>query len=165
LSAGALSVAAVLFAQGDTPPTLKLRVQTPAVLVNTPIKALLTVTFATGLHGYQNPPSDPTNIPLTVSLGDKTFSIVSVGYPKGTPMKVAGESKPINVYQGTISIPVTLKGPMKAGTFPVKFAVRYQQCNAMSCFQPSTLNATGSVIIADKRGHKVPKLGLAHMGR
>jgi hypothetical protein len=78
------------FAQGDTAPKVSLSATSPKVYAGKPFKAILTVTFAEGLHGYQNPPTDPTLIPVTVKLADKIFKLVTVSYPKGVPASVGG---------------------------------------------------------------------------
>ena len=143
-------VTASSFGQGDTPPTVKLSVDGPNVLANKPFNAVLSVTFADGLHAYQNPPSADTFIPVVVKVDGKTFSVVAVKYPKGVPAKVAGEDKPINIYSGTIKIPVTLKAPAKLGSYDLKLEVSYQQCNEGSCFPPSTVNAKATVKVSNK---------------
>jgi DsbC/DsbD-like thiol-disulfide interchange protein len=148
-------ISAVTFGQGDTPPVVKLSVDTPIVAASKPFKATLTVTFGSGLHAYQNPQSDPSYIPVAVTSGDKVFKIVAVNYPKGTPTTIAGEKTPINVYTGTIKIPITLQAPAKFGRMPLKVAFAYQQCNDSSCFPPSSITALGTVTVSPKAGKSV----------
>ena len=145
--AAAICSAVVVVAQSNPAPTLTLKLASQAAAAGKPLQATLTVTFAEGLHGYQNPPTDPTLIPVVVKLADKTFSLVSVKYPKGTPAKVGGEDKPINVYQGTIQIPITLKAPAKLGKTTLKVSFDYQQCNETACFPPGSVSAEASVVV------------------
>src|SRR5579872_2801579 len=95
---------AAAFAQLDTPPKAKLVLDKAPAVAGKTFKATLTVTFSEGLHGYQNPPSDPDLIPVVIKAGDKIFAVVKVEYPKGESVTMAGESKPVAVYSGTIKI-------------------------------------------------------------
>ena len=156
LSMGALSVGA--FAQSDTPPTVKVTVNPASIQASKPFEAVLSVTFADGLHAYQNPPSADTFIPVVVKVDGTTFSVVNVKYPKGTPTKVAGEDKPVNVYTGTIKITVTLKAPAKIGSYDLKLAVNYQQCNEGSCYPPSSVDTKVTIKVAKATAKPVKKL-------
>ena len=133
------------FAQADTPPSVKVSIDDKAVTAGKPFNASVAITFADGLHAYQNPPSADTFIPVVVKLEGKEFTLVTAKYPKGTPAKVAGEEKPVNIYTGTIKIPFTVKAPAKAGAFDFNVSVSYQQCNEGSCFPPSSVNASAKI--------------------
>jgi len=146
------SLATLAAAQDDTPPKVTLTLGSPTAMANKAIHATLTVTFSEGLHGYQNPPSDPSLIPVTVKSADNVFKVVMVQYPKGTPTKVDGEPKPINVYQGTIKIPVVIQAPSKLGKATVSLSFKYQQCNQQSCFAPGTIVAKATVNIVKYSG-------------
>jgi len=139
-------VTCLTYGQG-TPPVVSLKVTSAKIVAGKPFDAVVTVTFSDGLHGYQNPQSDPSLIPVTVTAGDKSLSVLKVNYPKGTPETVAGESKPINVYEGTIKIPVSIKAPVKLGKLVVKLSLGYQECNAQSCFPPSSITVEASVTV------------------
>ncbi len=140
--------AAACFGQANTPPTVSVKVDKPIIAAAKPFKAVVSVTFADGLHGYQNPASSQNFIPVAVTAGDKTFTVVSVSYPKGTPTTVAGEDKPVSIYAGTVKIVVTLKAPAKLGKTTLKLAFYYQQCNESSCFPPSTVSVAAPVTVA-----------------
>jgi DsbC/DsbD-like thiol-disulfide interchange protein len=147
LLSAASVVSAISFGQGGNAPTVSLKVATASVVANKPVQAVLTVTFPEGLHAYQNPASDPTLIPITVKAGDKVFKVLKVNYPKGTPASVGGESKPVNVYEGTIMIPVTLQAPTKLGKSTINLSLGYQECNAQACFPPGTVSAKVAVTV------------------
>ena len=148
LTLAATFLATAAFAQLDTAPTAKLQFDKAPIQAGKPFTATLIVTFAEGLHGYQNPPSNPDLIPVEVKTGDKTFTVVKVAYPKGTPMPMPGEPKPLAVYSGTVKIPVTLKAPTKLGKTSLKLVFAYQQCNDKACFPPSKVNVEASVNVA-----------------
>jgi hypothetical protein len=100
--------------------------------------------FAEGLHGYQNPPSDPSNIPVVVKLKSGSAKLVSVSYPKGVTMSMAG-SPPLKVYSGAITINVSFKAGSKSG--PLVLNVDYQQCTEATCFPPSTVVVKGTLTV------------------
>jgi len=155
------SCAVVASAQMNPAPVVTLKVSTLSVAAGKPIQAVLTVKFADGLHGYQNPPSDPSLIPVSVKSGDKAFSVVTINYPKGTPTKVGGMDKPVNLYQGTIQIPVILKAPTKLGKASLKLTFSYQQCNESACFPPGSVSVDGSVTVVKKVSTGKPAKGKA----
>jgi DsbC/DsbD-like thiol-disulfide interchange protein len=158
-----LAAAVLSFGQGDTAPKVSITVSKSTVTAGKPIQAILSVTFAEGLHGYQNPPSDPTLIPVVVKSADSVFKVVKVSYPKGTPAKVGGESSPVNVYAGTIKIPVTLTAPTKLGKATLTLKFDYQQCNEQACFPPNSISAKVNLTVvkagAAKAGTAIPKVG------
>lgn len=100
----------------------------------------LTVTFAPGLHGYQNPPADPFQIPLSVTVANKDIRVASVKYPAGVPKIFQGER--VMVYEGATVVTLELVAPKKAGNVPVRLNVRYQQCDDTSCWPPETSTVT-----------------------
>ncbi len=156
LLASTAVVSALSMAQSDTPPIVKIKLEKSIVSANKPFKATLNVTFASGLHSYQNPPNPSTYIPLTVKLDGKVFKVVSMKYPKGSPIKVAGEDKPVYVYSGQVQIPITFMAPKTTGSIPIKLTVSYQQCNDRECYPPTSLVAKSSVIVASKIGKTLP---------
>lgn len=155
---GIAAISAVGLCQG-APPTVTLKAAAGSVTAGKAFSAVLTITFPDGLHGYQNPPTDPSLIPLAVTAGDKVFKLVKVAYPKGTPTKVAGEDKPINVYSGTIKVPVTLQAPTKLGKAVIKLSVGYQECNEQSCFPPGSVVAQVPVTVVKSSSTPSPKVG------
>lgn len=137
------SLLLVLAGQGsNVPPKATLVLPTKPVVAGKPFKASLKLVFADGLHGYQNPPSDPLNIPVAVSLKSGGFKLVSVSYPKG----VAFGSPPVKVYSGAVTIDLNLKAGAKSG--PIVVQVNYQQCNESSCYPPDTVTAKATVTVA-----------------
>lgn len=148
-------IATLLFASVvfQTPrATASVKVDKPSVSAGATFTAHVSVTFPDGYHAYQNPPTESFEIPVKVELaGGSKFKLVKVQYPKGTPMKVAGDDKPSNVYTDTISIPVTLKSPAKAGAASFGLKVSYQQCNDQACLPPDTLDLTAKVTVKAKK--------------
>jgi DsbC/DsbD-like thiol-disulfide interchange protein len=127
-----------------TPPKVSLQLPASAK-AGKAVQGWVVVSFANGLHGYQNPPTKDYLIPISVTSTTKGVTLKSAKYPKGKPEIVAGETSPVNVYEGTIKIPVTLMLPKQSGKVKVGMSVHYQQCNAQSCFPPGDVSASASV--------------------
>jgi hypothetical protein len=134
------SLIALLALQGDNvPPVVSLKLVTPHVTANKAFTANLVVKFADGLHGYQNPPSDQFEIPVTVKLKSGEAKLIKIGYPKGADMTMPGDTKPTKVYSGSITIPLSFKAGKHLG--PVVVTLNYQQCTGANCFPPSAVDA------------------------
>jgi len=127
-------------AQMNTAPTVKVTFPKDAK-AGSQVKGTVEVTFSDGLHGYQNPPSEEFQIPVTVVVDTKGYKL-KVTYPKGAMKVIGGDTKPAAVYEGTIKIPVTLTVPKSGAAGEVKITVKYQQCNDQACFPPDGVSST-----------------------
>lgn len=143
-----LAVATTAVQGPDEAPSASLKFAKANVKAGEKVKATLSITFADGLHGYQNPPAQDYQIPVKVSVTEKGFTLVKVTYPKGTDFTMQGEEHPAKVYEGTIQIPLELKAAAKAGSYNVNVKVDYQQCNESSCFPPSSVVAKAKLVVA-----------------
>ncbi len=122
-------------------PKATLAIEPGTVVAGSLVKAVVTLTFAPGLHGYQNPPSEDYMIPIAIK-GVEGGSQLSVRYPKGEPATVGGEASPVMTYAGRIEIPVLVRVPSQTGDQTVKVSIGYQLCNEQACFPPGTVVAT-----------------------
>lgn len=141
-----LAAAAAVMAQGE-PPKATLTFDKTSAAAGSVVKGTLTLTFAEGLHGYQNPPSDEFQIPVVVKVVENGFKLVKAYYPKGTDFTMAGEPKPAKVYQGTIKIPIEVQASTKPANYNVNVAINYQECNESSCFPPGTVTAKATLAV------------------
>ncbi len=121
-------------------PSTKLRPQQLAV-------ALVKITFAPGLHGYQNPPSEDYMIPVTVSAAEG-MEVVAIDYPAGHGAKIGGSATEVMTYSGEVTIRVLFRVPKKAGASALSLNVMYQQCNDDSCFPPGNASLRGGITVA-----------------
>lgn len=110
------------------------------------IHGVATITFAEGWHGYQNPPLDKYQNPVTLTLATKGWKLQKVSYPKGVIMEMAGSQAA--VYEGTVKVPFELVAPKKAGKATLVFDVSYQQCNDSTCLPPSSLQVRATITVA-----------------
>ncbi len=128
----------------NTAPKAVLTLPTKPVVAGKPFDATLVLTFADGLHGYQNPPADPDEIPVDVKLKSGSVKLLSVDYPKG----VSYGTPPVKVYSGATTIHLKFKAGTKSG--PLVLSVNYQQCNDASCFPPDSVSVTGKLSVSSK---------------
>jgi DsbC/DsbD-like thiol-disulfide interchange protein len=137
---------AIALAQDNTPPTIKVVLPKDGK-AGTKVKAMVEITFADGLHGYQNPASGEYQIPVVLSLDTKGIKLSPVKYPKGKMMSIGGDPTPAAVYEGMIKIPVEVTLPSKPGSTELKFTFSYQQCNDSSCFPPAKVSVSGKILV------------------
>lgn len=133
-------------------PEVKLVLDSEQAVVGSLVSAKVRVTFADGLHGYQNPPTEDYMIPVVVSMGEESKTFM-VKYPKGTPAIVGGDTKEVMTYEGVVDFPVVFRVSEKVGSQPVSISVRYQLCNASACFAPGSVKAEGKLkVVAAPKG-------------
>lgn len=143
----AIAAFAMAYAQSENvPPKLSVKIPGSAKAGAT-VKATLTITFADGLHGYQNPPSDPDLIPIVVTVPTKGIKLKSVSYPMGTDESVGGDPKKVRVYEGTITVPIVFTAPKKKGKTSISVDLSYQQCNSETCFPPTDVKVSAPLTV------------------
>lgn len=143
------SVAALACAQAPAP-EVTLSAPPKAVAAGSKVKLTVTVTFADGLHGYQNPPKQEFEIPVTVKIDGKDFKLAKATYPPGEDATVGGGTTPTKTYAGTIKIPIEVTVPKTVGSKSFKVLVSYQQCNEQACFPPDTVTVATKVNVVKK---------------
>jgi hypothetical protein len=145
-----LLATAALF-QAPAAPSVEVVPTKPSFTVGSQVRARVTLSFAEGLHAYQNPPTKDYQIPLTVNAGDDSFRIIKVYYPKGSDFQMAGEDEPSKVYEGQIQVTVVARPKRaKAGKVTLPLSIDVQQCNAEACFPPEVVKASTEVQIVEK---------------
>lgn len=131
-------------------PTIKVDAPPKQVAAGSKLTLNVNLTFASGLHGYQNPPASDYEIPVTVKVEGKEFKVVKVAYPAGEDASVGGMEKPTKTYAGKVKIPVTVTVPTKPGVRTLKIVASYQQCDDSTCFPPSDVSTTLKVNVVKK---------------
>lgn len=130
--------AALSIAQGlPDPPKVEVTTSSSKVKAGEWVDAEMTVTFGEHLHGYQNPPSDPSLIPIAVQ-GTDGAEVKDVQYPKGEVKTLAGIEAA--VVEGTIKIPFKFRA-LQGGSEGVPIGFRFQQCDDTTCYIPETVQA------------------------
>ncbi len=104
----------------------------------------LDLKIAAGWHVNANPTGQDNLIPTTVLVDtDTAIEIVDVTYPKGKSVRFAFSDESLNVYEGSLTIPLQLKQKPRTlldRTVPVLLKLTYQPCNETECLLPRTLN-------------------------
>lgn len=131
-------------------PTVTVSAPPKQVAAGAKLTLTVTLTFAEGFHGYQNPPAQEYEIPVTIKVDGKEFKVVKVAYPAGKDAKIGGSDTATKAYEGSIKIPITLTAPTKVGAKTLKITVGYQQCDETTCFPPSEISKTVKVNVVKK---------------
>ena len=142
-----LLAAPLLVRADNTPPSVKLTLSKATAAPGEEVKGTVEVTFAPGLHGYQNPPDPNYVLPVEVVAGEGT-KLKSVSYPKGVKEVVAGVMSA--VYTESVSFPVVLFAPTAPGPAKLNLTFKYQQCDDQTCYPPSTVALTTNLTVAGK---------------
>ena len=111
----------------------------PKVKAGEELKFTLQISVKESWHIHANKPNDPSLIPSKVSLGDKTYQLGNVSYPKPKELKSDISEKPLVVFEGDFVITGSIKIPAAAKSGKVKIPVvfSYQGCNDKTCMPPS----------------------------
>lgn len=142
-----IGCAFIASAMAQEAPTVQVSVPNKAKPGAT-VKGMLTMHFAEGWHGYQNPPLDKYQNPVTLSLSNKGFKLLKVTYPEGIIKELAGVKSA--VYEGELKVPFEVLVPKKAGKSTLEFSVAFQQCNDSTCLPPGSLTVKVPINVTKK---------------
>lgn len=108
------------------------------------VKGTVVLSIPGGLHVNSNRPNSEYAIPTTVRVTATGARIAGVTYPRGKNRKFQFSEDTINVYEGTVSFPFTLRVPanFKGNTVRVRAVVRYQACTDEVCYPPRSKEIT-----------------------
>ena len=127
--------------------------QAPAILTVTPperatvkrgsaVTAKLGLKVAPGFHVNSNAPLDEYLIPLRLTWQAAPFEVKSIDFPAAKQEKSEFSPKPIAVFDGAFEISskfaIPATAPVGAGFITGK--LRYQGCNATTCYPPKTID-------------------------
>ena len=103
----------------------------------------LRLKIAAGWHTNANPAGQENLIPTTIAVDtDTPMELVDVAYPKGRSARFAFSDEPLNVYEGSLTIPLQLKQKPRTlldRTVPITLKLTYQLCSETECLLPQTL--------------------------
>lgn len=106
------------------------------------VTAKVGVKVTPGFHVNSNAPLDEYLIPLRLTWQPAPLELKSVEFPPAKHEKSDFSPKPIAVFDGVFEITskftVPSNAPIGAGFIPGK--LRYQGCNATTCFPPKTID-------------------------
>lgn len=107
-------------------------------------RGVVVISIPSGLHVNSNRPSSRYSIPTTVRLSGTGVRVSGVSYPRGANRKFAFSETPINVYEGTVRFPFTVRVPanFRGNTVRISAVVEYQPCTTEVCYPPRTKQIT-----------------------
>lgn len=113
-------------------------------------EATVRLRIAEGFHVNANPPSDKFLIATAVEASPaEGITPGAPAYPPGVTKKYAFSDKPLNVYDGEVSIRLPLSadaGAAKGGR-TLRASVTVQPCSDTECFPPRTIEVTIPVAV------------------
>ncbi len=105
------------------------------------VRLALQVSLPEGLHTQSDKPSDPSLIPTVLTIDAPAgITIDEVVYPPAKDFKQEGQEQPLRVFDQAFAIgaQVTIGPDVPEGEIVVPARLRYQACNDVMCFAPST---------------------------
>ena len=134
--------AAVLPAQMKRPvATVTPLVERPAVAAGSQVRLALKVSLPESLHTQSNRPADPTLIPTVLTIDAPAgVTVDEIVYPAAIELKQQGLDQPLQVFEHefVVGAQVTLGPGVAEGQLTLPGQLRYQACNDMMCFAPTT---------------------------
>jgi thioredoxin:protein disulfide reductase len=124
-------------------PRVELRtlVESDDVRGGGPVRLALLVSLPEGFHTQSNKPRDPLLIPTVLTFDPpQGVTVDEIVWPPTTDFTVAGQDKPLAVFEHEFAIGVrlTLAANVASGALVIPANLRYQACNAELCFPPAT---------------------------
>jgi len=116
-------------------------VETESAAPGSTVRVALQVSLPEGLHTQSNKPRDPLLIPTELTVdAPATVTVDEIVWPPSTDFVVAGQDKPLAVFEHEFAIGVTLNvaANASAGDIVVPVKLRYQACDANICYAPTT---------------------------
>ena len=136
-----LSFALALGAQGPVPKAdTRSIVSSDGVHAGTSVEVALKVRLPEGVHVQADKPRDPLLIPTALAISAPAGVTVSeVVYPQTTDFVQAGQKDSLAVFEQrfVIGARLTLEPSLQEGETVVPARLRYQACNASTCFAPA----------------------------
>jgi DsbC/DsbD-like thiol-disulfide interchange protein len=135
-------------------PKAELSPQSPAAAARPGTRAtlVLDVRLPDDVHVQSDAPRDPTLIAtaLTITPPDGV-TVERIRYPKPTDLPQPGRREPLAVFGSTfeIAVDVRVAASVAAGSLAIPARLRYQVCDATTCFAPARAEASWTLAVAD----------------
>jgi thiol:disulfide interchange protein DsbD len=117
--------------------------------------AILILDIQKGWHINSTTPSDESLIATLVEVKQiDGIGSISIGYPEGIRRQFDFSETPLDVYEGTIQIPIkfSVATTMKPGTYSIPLVVHYQACSTNICMAPASAQVNFHLQVVSKKG-------------
>ncbi|MFH0988949.1 MAG: cytochrome c biogenesis protein CcdA [bacterium] len=146
----------MLLAQGTTESVLAVdsKLSVENIPVGAEFNVVIILKVAKEFHINSHTPTYDYLIPTGLELEQKkNIILVDLTYPKGNTVQFEFAEKPLDVYEETVTIFLTLKlsANAKPGMDTLRATVLAQACNDQTCLPPGTINAAIPLTIVDKK--------------
>ena len=105
------------------------------------IRVALRVQLPAGLHVQSDKPRDPSLIPTVLTLtAPGGIGVSEIVYPKPAELAQAGQGQPLAVFDESfvVGVRLTIDAGLQPGDLAVPARLRYQACDASSCYAPTS---------------------------
>jgi hypothetical protein len=112
--------------------------------------AIIRVKVKEGYHIQANKVTNESLIPVSLEVAsNRFFFIYNPLFPPYKLFRLEGAEEALNVFDSIfiIQLPIKTMPAAKEGRYFVKARLKYQACNAKTCFFPRTLNFELPVIV------------------
>jgi DsbC/DsbD-like thiol-disulfide interchange protein len=153
------SIAACLGAQEAAPKAeIRAVVASDVARAGTSVDVALDVQLPEGVHVQASKPRDPLMIPTALAIEPPTgVAVAEIAYPDATDFAQAGQNEPLAVFEQrfVIGARLTLDRTIPLGDTVVPARIRYQACNASTCFAPVRVEARWLLRVVPEDTHVV----------
>lgn len=104
------------------------------------VRVALQVSLPEGLHVQSNLPRDPMLIPTVLTVDAPAgVKVTQLVYPPSSDFVQAGQKAPLAVFENrfAIGLELSLDAGVATGPLKVPARLRYQACDASTCFIPT----------------------------
>jgi thiol:disulfide interchange protein DsbD len=133
--------------------SVETKLSVDRVLPGSTFQAAVVMTIAEGWHINSNTPTYDYLIATSLDLKPvEGFIVTDLQYPKGKQYKFEFADDPLDVYEGTAPIFISLKLSDKVapGTYTLDGNLVVQACNDQVCLAPSTIPVRIDVAVAER---------------
>lgn len=130
-----------------------------AAHANSPLKLAVVAQVADGYHINDHKPSLNYLIPTDLKFEpNDVFSVKSVVYPKGTPVKFSFSDLPLSVYEGKVVVGALLQSAkiVHTGNYVLSGRFSYQACNDHACLPPASVPFSVNIKVVPRTVHLKP---------
>ncbi len=160
----ALSVlaSALAVAQGRPKAEIIPIVESAGVHSASTVRVALRVELPDGLHVQSDKPRDPMLIPTILTVEPPAgVTVVETVYPEPTDFVQAGQKVPLAVFEQrfVVGVRLTLDRSLAPGDVVVPARLRYQACDASTCFAPTRAETRWALTIVPATVPSVARFG------